>query len=205
MDKDLTHYQYEPYPIIAKQNNTNSNTLKRDKRKKSEDITSCKCFGSTKKSKRKAFFTGLATNLGICILLFGYTLIGSVVFLSIESGDSFQQQILATTSNINQYKRNFNNSADMKAKTDEARSRTVETIWDITVNLNILYRDNWTRLAAQEITKFQNELMKSLEEEISQSYVMQERKINGKHPQDFQWTFAKAFLYSLTVLTTIGK
>lgn len=207
MDKDSSHYHYEPYPIVGKQNNANTGTLKRDnnKPKKTDEITSCKCFGGTKKSKRKAFFTGLATNLGICILLFGYTLIGSVVFLTIEGGDSIQQQILATTSNINQHKRNLNNSAEMKAKTDEARARTVETIWDITVNLNILYRDNWTRLAAQEITKFQNELIKSLEEEISQSYITQERKINGKHPNDFQWTFAKAFLYSLTVLTTIGK
>lgn len=27
----------------------------------------------------------------------------------------------------------------------EARQKTVENIWDITVSLNILYRDNWTR------------------------------------------------------------
>lgn len=27
----------------------------------------------------------------------------------------------------------------------EARQRTVENIWDITVSLNILYRENWTR------------------------------------------------------------
>lgn len=27
----------------------------------------------------------------------------------------------------------------------EARHKTVENIWDITVSLNILYRDNWTR------------------------------------------------------------
>lgn len=27
----------------------------------------------------------------------------------------------------------------------EARQRTVENIWDITVSLNILYKENWTR------------------------------------------------------------
>lgn len=27
----------------------------------------------------------------------------------------------------------------------EARQKTVENIWDITVSLNILYRENWTR------------------------------------------------------------
>ncbi|KAK5638567.1 hypothetical protein RI129_012862 [Pyrocoelia pectoralis] len=205
MAKDTGHYHYDSYPIVNKQNNTViSGTLKRDKKlSKSDEVTSCKCFG-TKKSKRKAFITGLVTNLGICILLFGYTLIGSIVFLTIEGGDNMQQQTLATISNVNKHKRVLNNSSEIKAKTDEARARTVETIWDITVNLNILYRDNWTKLASQEITKFQKEIIKSLEEELSQTYVIPERKATIKYPQDFQWTFAKAFLYSLTVLTTIG-
>lgn len=34
--------------------------------------------------------------------------------------------------------------AAMEAATEE-RHKTVENIWDITVSLNILYRDNWTR------------------------------------------------------------
>ncbi|KAF5298796.1 hypothetical protein FQA39_LY11685 [Lamprigera yunnana] len=205
MAKDTGHYHYDSYPIVSKHNNTSiSNTLKKDNKRKSDEITSCKCFGA-KKSKRKAFVTGLVTNLGICVLLFGYTLIGSIVFLTIEGGESMQQQTLATTSNINHHKRILNNSSEIRAKTDEARARTVETIWDITVNLNILYRDNWTKLASQEIIKFQKEIIKSLEEELSQTYVIPERKSTNKYPQDFQWTFAKAFLYSLTVLTTIDK
>ncbi|KAK4878356.1 hypothetical protein RN001_010862 [Aquatica leii] len=206
MAKDTGHYHYDSYPIVSKQNNAViSNSLKRDtsKPRKPDEITSCKCFG-TKKSKRKAFVTGLVTNLGICVLLFGYTLIGSIVFLTIEGGESIQQQTLATISNINKHKRILNNSLEIKAKTDEARARTVETIWDITVNLNILYRDNWTKLASQEINKFQKEIIKSLEEELSHTYVIPERKSTNKYPQEFQWTFAKAFLYSLTVLTTIG-
>lgn len=98
--------------------------------------------------------TGLATNFGICALLFGYTLVGSVIFLAIEGGGGggVQHQILATTSDAN---RQFNgSSAELRRRNDEARARTVESIWDITVSLNILYRDNWTRLAAQEITRW---------------------------------------------------
>lgn len=220
MDKDSGHYCYEPYPAISKTNNTNS--LKRDNKKITKktsssssspnDIDECKCFGA-KKSKRKQFLTGLATNLGICILLFGYTLIGSVIFLAIEgnnnnNNNNVQHQILATTSmatNMLNYKR-INNNTILKNKNDEARERTVENIWDITVNLNILYRDNWTKLAALEITRFQDELLKSLAEEMAhQEPIIEENSSRNNAYDNFEWNFAKSFFYSLTVLTTIGK
>lgn len=205
MDKDSGHYCYETYPSVTK---TNTNSLKSvdTKMKKKKEIKTCDCFGS---KKRKAFFTGLATNIGICILLFGYTLIGSVVFLAIEGGNTMQHHILATTSmatNMNYKKSSGNNSYEFKTKTDDIRAKTVENIWDITVNLNILYRDNWTRLAAQEITRFQDELLKSLSEDY-QEYPVVERKVSSGRivAENYEWTFARSFLYSLTVLTTIGE
>ncbi len=38
-------------------------------------------------------------------------------------------------------------------------SRTVEKLWKITEELNILYKDNWTALADREIAIFQTELL----------------------------------------------
>ncbi|KAJ8934662.1 hypothetical protein NQ314_013228 [Rhamnusium bicolor] len=130
---------------------------------------------------------------------------------AIEGGSSYQHQILATTSlstnlNNNNNKKYLNHSAELKAKTDEARVKTVENIWEITVSLNILYRDNWTRLAAQEITRFQDELLKSMAEEMALQQPLQVAKMGRKHVhENYEWSFAKAFLYSLTVLTTIGE
>lgn len=69
------------------------------------------------------------------------------------------------------------------------------------------------RLAAMEIARFQDQLVKRINDEISL-----QNGGGGTHIgpltgavtipqaiQDYEWTFARAFLYSLTVLTTIGK
>ncbi|XP_044739735.1 TWiK family of potassium channels protein 7 [Chrysoperla carnea] len=231
MEKDSGRYRYEPYPTITKQNNGNTNSLKRDNNltnKTKCENKRCSCFGR-KKSRRRAFITGLCTNLGICSLLFGYTLIGSFIFLAIEGGynTSLQQHnqrtLAATSLNVptttkqqssqQQQQPTFNNSLTLQQLNNEAREKTVENIWDITVNLNILYRDNWTRLAAQEITRFQDQLIKRITDEMHHQYLTSSTtqevralnhnsSLNGR--SEYEWTFAKAFLYSLTVLTTIG-
>lgn len=89
---------------------------------------------------------------------------------------------------------------DWKQSSDEFRTRTVENIWEITAALNILYRENWTRLAGQEISRFQDELVQKLTEEILNS---KGSSFEKNYPME--WNFSRAFLYSLTILTTIGK
>ncbi|EDW65353.2 uncharacterized protein [Drosophila virilis] len=301
----------------------------------------CACFGSgpsaseaktphgygskTKKRKQTAqtVWSALLTNLGICMLLLAYTLLGSFIFLTIENEDSallHQQHTLASTkrnmasnshSNTNgngngiyqqqrspqtqpqqqrqqqgqqqgphtdndtmaaaiaqgqdlghersvygQASNDFVyglDDSDMEAgqaqfalspDTYDVRQRTIENIWDITVSLNILYKENWTKLAALEIAKFQDQLIKRLNEDVmlqlSHDDVAGGHSVAGgsaggagsaggsaNNPATeavllhthfhhhrlagggvggppHEWNFAKAFLYSLTVLTTIG-
>ncbi|XP_067637222.1 uncharacterized protein [Eurosta solidaginis] len=118
----------------------------------------------------------------------------------------------------------------LSADTQEVRQRTIENIWDITVSLNILYKENWTKLAALEIAKFQDQLIKRLNEDAllqlshemdgsiaggggngaaiagnspaTEAVLLHTHGGHGQGPHE--WNFAKAFLYSLTVLTTIG-
>ncbi|XP_012159265.1 uncharacterized protein LOC101460932 isoform X2 [Ceratitis capitata] len=158
-----------------------------------------------------------------------------------------------------------------------ALQRTVENIWDITVSLNILYKENWTKLAALEINKFQDQLVKRLVMDLTLSPAManggsvdaaigttttalrdahsrqqqqpfdyhsmepktskhygneghtegqqqhkQQQQMQHRErywqlqaarqrqwqlqqqQQQFEWNFATSFLYSLTVVTTVG-
>ncbi|CAD6222231.1 GSCOCG00000842001-RA-CDS, partial [Cotesia congregata] len=92
----------------------------------------------------------------------------------------------------------------------DTRNQTVENIWQITEHLNILYRENWTRLAEQEIMRFQEKLVKKINDELLANHAgtFTGATVNNDGPierkvLDYEWNFAKAFLYSLTVLTTI--
>ncbi|KAH8355438.1 hypothetical protein KR084_006451 [Drosophila pseudotakahashii] len=78
--------------------------------------------------------------------------------------------------------------------------RTVDRLWMITEDLNILYKENWTRLAAQEVQLFQDTLLRA----VRQSKVYPPGGIQLNAPTH-KWTYASAFLYSLTLITTIGE
>ncbi|KAF8791687.1 TWiK family of potassium channels protein 7 like protein [Argiope bruennichi] len=72
------------------------------------------------------------------------------------------------------------------------RQETVRRLWEITDKLNVLYKDNWTELVEAEVRRFQKELIVAVKEGY-----------DGKEGSIQQWSFSGAFLYSLTVITTI--
>ncbi|XP_064460216.1 TWiK family of potassium channels protein 7-like isoform X1 [Ornithodoros turicata] len=74
------------------------------------------------------------------------------------------------------------------------REETVARLWAITDRLNVLYKDNWTASVEKEIRHFQTRLIAA----VKDGY-------DGKESESTQqWSFSGAFLYSLTVITTIG-
>lgn len=159
-EKDAGRYRYEPYqPLTSKQQNNSGksceppttlkisgNTTKGKTPDEKPNSKCCCCLGP----KARSFWISLLMNLGICSLLFGYTLLGSFLFLAIEGGAStMHQRTLAST---NRHRISSSRNADnvtlseiTAAEALEARQKTVENIWEITVSLNILYRENWTR------------------------------------------------------------
>lgn len=195
-----------------------------------DDAQGCFCCDSDDDSverarlaheKRKCY-KSFAKNVFICALLVSYTFAGALIFLSIEGGgDAFDGdedggavRLAGLMPSSAQANNNNLTAALLAAAGQESRARTVESIWEITVNLNILYRENWTRLAAQELSRFQDDLIRRLSQqmEIESAAVGYHTAGNGDggngDPIDagvFEWNLATSFLYCLSILTTIGK
>ena len=118
----------------------------------------------------------LCSTVGLTSLLVGYTILGGVIFVQLEAGHERQ----------------------LKLNVKATRQWHIDRLWNITEELNVLYRENWTELA----------------DEVLESYTLQvyiATKVNGWDGKteggetELQWNFAGALLYSITVITTIGK
>ncbi|XP_037092491.1 TWiK family of potassium channels protein 7-like [Pollicipes pollicipes] len=73
------------------------------------------------------------------------------------------------------------------------RHATVQELWDITRALNVMFEGNWTELVDEKILQFQNSIVAA----VGDGY-------DGRPEVTTQWSFSGGFLYSLTVMTTIG-
>ena len=66
------------------------------------------------------------------------------------------------------------------------------------MELNVLYRKNWTLLAEEVIKRFEKNVIRKVKTE----------GYDGGDSEDEtsgQWNFSGALLYSVTVITTIGN
>lgn len=137
----------------------------------------------------------LLATVGVCCLVVGYTILGAFAFMALEGG--FQTDTAVAASKAG--------PTGETSAISELRTHTVDRLWSITENLNILYRENWTKLAAEEVLEFQEALFKALQTSGS-GYV---ESVNGKtlyyDYHAHKWSFSSSFLYSLTLITTIGK
>ncbi|XP_037872328.1 TWiK family of potassium channels protein 7 [Bombyx mori] len=130
------------------------------------------------------------TCLAICFLVLTYNLLGGFLFLAIEGNTVTEETAVAASKP---------NLSQPQTVSNDIRSKTVEKLWSITEDLNILYKENWTKLAAKELMDFQKVLIKSM-----RGGVLLDNKLTFDHESDYRWTFSNSFLYALTLITTIG-
>ncbi|XP_029679588.1 potassium channel subfamily K member 18-like isoform X1 [Formica exsecta] len=185
-------------------NNNNNNNNNAGVSVRGAELFCCCCSCSTATSTKTP---GLLASLGVCVLVLGYTLLGAFAFMALEGGfksDSPTEVASSKPDGGSYVLPNLeNDSAAM-----ELRARTVEKLWSITEDLNVLYKENWTRLAAREVLEFQENLARGLRrtsyEQVpplsprSREHHV-DRRLHGR-----RWTFSGSLLYSLTLITTIG-
>ena len=123
---------------------------------------------------RRGLATVICSPLGVIVIIMGYVTMGAFVFNMIE-GENENEHVFKVTT---------------------MRHETIDRMWDITMTLNILYKENWTHMVSSEMYSFQQHLVEAIED----GYEGKELR-NGRH----QWSISGAFLYSLTVITTIGN
>ncbi|VDO32923.1 unnamed protein product [Onchocerca flexuosa] len=132
------------------------------------------------------------SHVGLCALVIGYALLGAVVFRAVEGPHETFIQSQVTT----------------------ARQKAVNIAWNATFRylslhpihqgkiivaveprkVNKLDREQWERIVHTQVRRFQRKCMWAIK-----------RGYDGKeYGLSAQWTFTGAFLYSLTVITTIG-
>nr|CAD7427638.1 unnamed protein product [Timema monikensis] len=76
------------------------------------------------------------------------------------------------------------------------RNETVDFLWNLTYVLNVFDEPHWKTAVSLKLMDYQEEVVKA----ISKGFDGSDNNLGSS-----QWSFSGAFLYSLTVITTIGR
>ena len=120
---------------------------------------------------------------GACLLAALYAVLGGLLFMAVESGSANFDSVMTldhigsddvvakvdvieppTVMNVTAVLLDM--PPEVRSNVDRARSETVSKLWQVTERMNILYPENWTRIAAEELLWFQDQLSKALTQEF---------------------------------------
>ncbi|XP_071448627.1 TWiK family of potassium channels protein 7 [Hetaerina americana] len=150
----------------------------------------------------RQFVAFMFSNVGIVGLVVGYAIAGAFIFMAIEGGAAGAGAAGAGATAVT-----------------TARGRVVRRLWDATSALNVFSEAEWRALAAAEVAALQRAVVNAaLENGLDASppprrLVLDDDDGGGdadaseegeEMAVSTQWSFSGAFLYSLTVITTIG-
>ena len=120
----------------------------------------------------RSFVAWVFSNVGICVLVVGYLIIGALTFQQIERPE--EEKI---SFEVGKYRKDI-----------------VKKMWDITYKYNVLEFEKWKSESEELVKDFQNYVV----HQADNGY-------DGSDGPPNQWTFSGSLLYSITVITTIGK
>ena len=110
------------------------------------------------------------SNVGICVLVLGYLILGAFMFEHLEAENLGVSPVV------------------------ERRALAVSRLWAITEKYNTLHKSDWDEEVRSVVAEYQEEVVQAVDNGFD----------GTDHPSTL-WTFSGALLYSITVITTIGK
>nr|XP_022907832.1 TWiK family of potassium channels protein 18-like [Onthophagus taurus] len=125
----------------------------------------------------RKFIAFMFSNVGIIGLVVGYAIAGAFIFIRIEEESDSSDLTVEMFANMTILKRNIATS-----------------LWNLTVSTNILNKTQWRNEVNATLLSFQETV----------SVEAKDHGYSGKNKTAKMWTVSGAFLYSLTVITTIG-
>ncbi|KAI9562693.1 hypothetical protein GHT06_010147 [Daphnia sinensis] len=189
------------------------------------------------KNTRRAECRSSPAKISLMLFFLAYVSLGAYVFMLIEaSSTQFHHQhtppteeirtaiggtLLTTSEPTTTVDGISDNAADVTQMKDLMTRQVLDKLWDITENLNILYKENWTRLAAGEIYRFHETMYLWMKKDCNNRRKSQEMMVVGnqlttastpsataghrQHISAVKWNYPTAFLYALSVITTLGS
>jgi hypothetical protein len=143
----------------------------------------------------------LFTRTGLVAFFLAYLSLGAYMFMAIESSQS-EGRAHEHVTGAGQSEHKAPETVEPAAKI--RKDHVLDRLWDITENLNILYKDNWTSLASEEIGRFHDSVYTQAMNECTRH--CQEMALTEPAPETSnRWNYPTAFLYALAVTTTLGR
>ncbi len=181
-------------------------------------------------SGRREECRGWVAKISLVLFFLAYVSLGAYVFMLIETSSSSSssttqghhhhtpptEEIRTALSGITPAepspKSPAGSGSEEMTQMQELMTRQVlDRLWDITENLNILYKENWTRLASEEISRFHDSMQLWMKKDCNRRKAQQEvTAVTAPaitvhhHLAAAKWNYPTAFLYALSVITTLG-
>jgi hypothetical protein len=118
----------------------------------------------------------LFSHVGLTLMVAAYSVLGAVIFMHLEA--PYERHARSVMSKL--------------------RREHVNDLWRYTKSLNILHYQNWTTSAEDVFRDFQRQVYKAIKEQGWDG-------MDDVAEAELRWSFSGALLFSVTVITTIGK
>lgn len=122
----------------------------------------------------RIFLTHLVSQVGLCLLVVAYAIVGALIFRAIEADKEVHQ----------------------RQRVSQLRRRYLREMWDVTERLNVFHDEQWMDEVGVKLKEFEDEVVLAVRNDGYDGKDVQEEAL--------QWSFSGSLLYSITVITTIG-